>query len=68
MAYRTFVDSNGLEWQTWDVLPKGVERRIADSGEHVSDRIGRSLQSRTVQSHERLVYGVLGLLAVPGTR
>jgi len=30
MAYRTFVDSNGLEWQTWDVVPKGVERRIAD--------------------------------------
>ena len=30
MAFRTFLDSNGLEWQTWDVLPKGAERRLAD--------------------------------------
>src|SRR5689334_20551628 len=30
MAFRIFMDSNGLEWQTWDVLPKGVERRLAD--------------------------------------
>ena len=30
MAFRIFIDSNGLEWQTWDVLPKGVERRLAD--------------------------------------
>jgi len=30
MAFRTFIDSNGLEWQTWEVLPKGVERRLAD--------------------------------------
>jgi hypothetical protein len=27
MAYRVFIDSNGLEWQAWDVLPKAVERR-----------------------------------------
>jgi hypothetical protein len=30
MAYRTFVDSHGTEWQAWDVLPRAVERRIAD--------------------------------------
>lgn len=30
MAYRTFIDSNGLEWQSWDVLPKGAERRLAE--------------------------------------
>ncbi len=28
MAYRVFIDSNGVEWQAWDVLPKAVERRI----------------------------------------
>ena len=28
MAYRIFIDSNGVEWQAWDVLPKAVERRI----------------------------------------
>ena len=30
MAYRTFIDSSGIEWQAWDVLPKAVERRISD--------------------------------------
>src|SRR5438270_13673019 len=30
MAYRIFIDSNGMEWQAWDVLPRGVERRMAD--------------------------------------
>ena len=28
MAYRTFIDSDGVEWQAWDVLPKAVERRL----------------------------------------
>jgi len=28
MAYRTFLDSDGIEWHAWDVLPKAVERRI----------------------------------------
>src|SRR5436305_8544028 len=52
MAYRTFVDSNGLEWQTWDVLPKGVERRIADRRvvfESVSFGDRRRTNRRTVQ-------------------
>lgn len=30
MGYRIFVDSNGVEWQAWDVLPKAVERRMAN--------------------------------------
>lgn len=30
MAYRIFIDSNGVEWQAWDVLPKAVERRIGN--------------------------------------
>jgi hypothetical protein len=30
MAYRNFVDSDGMEWQAWDVLPKAVERRITN--------------------------------------
>ena len=30
MAYRTFLDSEGRDWQAWDVLPKGVERRMRD--------------------------------------
>ena len=30
MAYRTFLDSDGVEWHAWDVLPKAVERRVAE--------------------------------------
>lgn len=29
MAYRIFRDSRGTEWQTWDVVPRLVERRVA---------------------------------------
>lgn len=29
MAYRTFRDSRGTEWQTWDVVPRLEERRVA---------------------------------------
>lgn len=39
MAYRTFIDSEGREWQAWDVLPKGVERRLT-SRRLSSERIG----------------------------
>lgn len=34
MAYRTFIDSDGVEWQAWDVLPKAVERRMANRRVH----------------------------------
>lgn len=30
MAYRTFLDSDGVEWHVWDVLPKAVERRVGE--------------------------------------
>jgi hypothetical protein len=30
MAYRIFVDSDGVEWQAWDVLPKAVDRRFGN--------------------------------------
>jgi hypothetical protein len=28
MAYRTFTDSHGTEWQTWDVVPRLGDRRV----------------------------------------
>ena len=43
MAYRTFIDSDGVEWQAWDVLPKGVERRMTN----------RRLQHEAVSFPER---------------
>lgn len=30
MGYRVFRDSQGVEWQTWDVVPRLAERRAAD--------------------------------------
>lgn len=52
MAYRTFIDSSGVEWQAWDVLPKAVERRLTDRRVHreslrFPDR--RHLQRRQVE-------------------
>jgi hypothetical protein len=28
MAYRTFIDSDGVEWHAWDVLPRAFDRRL----------------------------------------
>ncbi len=30
MAYRVFRDSQGAEWQAWDVVPRLEERRVSD--------------------------------------
>ena len=30
MGYRVFKDSQGVEWQTWDVVPQLAERRAAE--------------------------------------
>jgi hypothetical protein len=30
MGYRVFRDSQGVEWQTWDVVPQLAERRAAE--------------------------------------
>jgi hypothetical protein len=30
MGYRAFIDSDGIEWQAWDVLPKAFERRMGN--------------------------------------
>ncbi|HEY1226624.1 MAG TPA: hypothetical protein VGF26_04830 [Ramlibacter sp.] len=30
MAYRTFIDADGVTWQVWDVHPELAERRAAD--------------------------------------
>jgi hypothetical protein len=30
MGYRTFTDSQGTEWQAWDIIPRLAERRASD--------------------------------------
>jgi hypothetical protein len=52
MGYRTFTDSDGVEWQAWDCLPKAVERRIANrrvARESVSFPDRRRMDRRQVQ-------------------
>lgn len=56
MAYRIFTDSRGTEWQTWDVMPRLAERRVADR----RSRLGqppqvdqRSRADRRVQTSPR---------------
>ena len=53
MAYRSFPDGTGVDWNVWDVVPRWVERRVSQrrsaqvapgNGErrHVPDRRVRS--------------------------
>lgn len=30
MGYRSFRDSNGVDWDAWDVVPQLAERRVED--------------------------------------
>lgn len=30
LGYRIFTDSRGIEWQTWDVVPRLEERRVSE--------------------------------------
>jgi hypothetical protein len=30
MGYRVFRDSQGIDWQTWDVVPQLAERRVSE--------------------------------------
>src|SRR5262245_42006425 len=41
MAYRIFIDSNGVEWPAWDVVPDDVERRLGERRESVEAISGR---------------------------
>lgn len=58
MAYRIFRDSRGTEWQTWDVVPRLVERRVnerrlrSSAGLH-NDR--RGMLDRRIISGQRSV-------------
>lgn len=55
MAYRTFKDSRGTEWQAWDVIPRLAERRIADRRAPV-DHPAHS--ERRTQMDRRIIQGV----------
>ena len=62
MAYRTFLDSEGVEWHAWDVLPKAIERRVAErrlTGEVVEFPDRRRIERRRVEGcGARLTSGI----------
>ena len=55
MAHRTFRDSYGLEWQVWDVIPRGVHisgpdrRRMTDRRTRGAS-VGRDPERRRLRS------------------
>lgn len=62
MAYRTFKDSRGTEWQTWDVVPRLEERRISPRRIAVTHLAGTDRRMRT---ERRLIHSQRSVLT-PG--
>jgi hypothetical protein len=66
MAFRTFVDSSGQEWQVYDVVPRADERRRYDrrSNEEELEPERRSTDDRrlSVGRVSRLAGGAEGWL------
>jgi hypothetical protein len=61
MAYRTFTDSAGVEWQVWDVLPTGLGRTVFDR-RRLGDASSATPERRSDLS-ARLANGWLAFLA-----
>lgn len=61
MAYRDFIDPEGVEWQAWEVIPSTAERR--GSGERrfgVRDRGDRRARQQVrVKLEDGLAHGWL---------
>jgi hypothetical protein len=67
MAYRTFVDPDGVSWQVWEVRPTTVERRLGErrirrtpyAGVERRGRERRTLHEQRIFLGERLSQGWL---------
>ena len=59
MAYRTFTDSQGTDWQTWDVVPRLEERRVAPRRTAVSDAPATDRRARMERRLIRSARSVL---------
>jgi hypothetical protein len=55
MGYRVFTDSQGREWQTWDVVPQLAERRAEERRRR--DMAPPSAVERRRASDRRVVAG-----------
>lgn len=54
MGYRVFKDSQGTEWQTWDVVPQLAERR---RGDRRHERAEKSASDRRLSVERRILIG-----------
>ena len=59
MSHRTFMDSRGTEWQTWDVVPRLEERRISPRRSTVTHLAGTDRRMRT---ERRLIHSQRSVL------
>lgn len=57
MGYRTFKDSRGIEWQTWDVVPQLGDRRGGDRRSESSVGVALNDDRRKVNRDRRVVEG-----------
>lgn len=58
MGYRVFKDSQGTEWQTWDVVPHLAERRAADRRQTPRSAVPSWVESeRRIPNDRRVVTG-----------
>jgi hypothetical protein len=53
MPYRTFIDTAGIEWQVWDVVPRLSERRSGETTDRRVDIVPISFADRRAQ-HRRV--------------
>lgn len=60
MAYRTFRDSRGTDWQAWDVVPRLEERRVASRRVAPTQLPGSDRRTRT---DRRLIHGQRSVLS-----
>jgi hypothetical protein len=54
MGYRVFKDSQGTEWQTWDVVPQLAERR---AGERRRAQAAAAVSADRRRTERRMITG-----------
>ena len=63
MPYRTFIDTAGIEWQVWDVVPRLSERRSVETSDRrvltipISFDDRRARHRRVTQSRKAFLRG-----------
>ena len=55
MAFRDFVDSDGLEWQAFDVIPRTTERRTAERRSGETRAVEEGAETERRESDRRFV-------------